>query len=960
MATRLVCSFLCGVLLSSCESPATDVASRTSAVTEVDAAVDDAAAAVTIQTDRSDYRPGDTAQITGSGFVPGEAVTLQVQHSDGTAEGGAGHEPWNVVADDGGSVTSEWFVNPDDSAGSAFVLSADSASGLHAETRFTDSFCTADIQCLPTDFCLAGLGCVGKRPVNASCSAHNQCFSDNCIGGHCVSCAQVMFGQPPPFPCNRDNLGAGGSDHNVCTNDSCNPFSGLCQHLNNSLPCDDGNRCTTGDVCVNGTCTPTGSASGCVFGNGPCTQNTDCQSGRCLGGHQCQSCSTYSDCPAGPNPCVAAVCVNGVCGTPSLCDDANPCTNDFCNAPPFGTFQGCQHGNVAFGVSCDDGKYCNGTDICNGAGACTNTGDPCQPLNNSDSNCASSCNESTRTCTANDPLGTPCNDGSACTVIDNCSNGVCVGGPDTLPPSISCPGTQTAECTSPSGAAVAFPAPTASDNCAGVMTACAPSSGSTFALGLATDTCTATDPSGNHTSCSFQVSVVDTTRPTITIAGANPVTVECATPFVDPGATADDACAGNRPVTTTGSVNTGLVGGYTLTYSASDPSGNSNSATRTVTVVDTTPPQVTCPAPITVECTADRAAAASFTASAADTCVGPVPADCSPPSGSSFALGANADTCSASDGHGNTGSCGFTVTVVDTTPPEVSCPAPITVECTANAAAPVSFSASAADTCVGPLTPTCAQPSGSSFALGTTADSCSAGDGNGNTGSCGFTVTVIDTTPPVFDATPTTQAVAGNCTGAPIGLPMVPTASDACQPPIVTCGTVAGNAFGSHTITCTATDPSGNVTTRDYTLTVVEPLAVVFQTPLVGPPMKNPVVVGSTLPHKIKLFNCAGADVTNGPYAVKLGSVLEAGSSGGIISSTPLQFSGVGDTGGNMYLVQLDHGSWVWQYNVKTSDWVNTTTGAYASDEYKDTASASYTAYPGIAFTGSVLVETTK
>jgi hypothetical protein len=40
-------------------------------------------------------------------------------------------------------------------------------------------------------------------------------------------------------------------------------------------------------------------------------------------------------------------------------------------------------------------------------------------------------------------------------------------------------------------------------------------------------------------------------------------------------------------------VNTGTAGTYVLTYSATDPSGNSGSATRTVTVVDTTPPSVT-------------------------------------------------------------------------------------------------------------------------------------------------------------------------------------------------------------------------------------------------------------------------------------------------------------------------------------------------------------------------------
>jgi len=84
----------------------------------------------------------------------------------------------------------------------------------------------------------------------------------------------------------------------------------------------------------------------------------------------------------------------------------------------------------------------------------------------------------------------------------------------------------------------------------------------------------------------------DTTPPVITLNGGDPMTVEAGTAFVDPGATAVDAFAGSVPVTTSGSVNTSALGTYTLTYSASDPSGNTATATRTVRVVDTRPPAI--------------------------------------------------------------------------------------------------------------------------------------------------------------------------------------------------------------------------------------------------------------------------------------------------------------------------------------------------------------------------------
>ena len=102
----------------------------------------------TVQTDKADYQPGETVIITGSGFG-GEEVRLQVTHADGTPDGGAGHEPWSVFADGDGSFTATWHVDPDDSLGSRFLLTADGVtSGLHAETTFTDANPSADLdQC---------------------------------------------------------------------------------------------------------------------------------------------------------------------------------------------------------------------------------------------------------------------------------------------------------------------------------------------------------------------------------------------------------------------------------------------------------------------------------------------------------------------------------------------------------------------------------------------------------------------------------------------------------------------------------------------------------------------------------------------------------------------------------------------------------------------------------------------
>jgi hypothetical protein len=80
--------------------------------------------------------------------------------------------------------------------------------------------------------------------------------------------------------------------------------------------------------------------------------------------------------------------------------------------------------------------------------------------------------------------------------------------------------------------------------------------------------------------------VTDAVKPVITIAGQNPnvVTQFSAVSYTDPGATAIDDVSGNVTVTATGNVNMNLAGNYTRTYTASDASGNTATASRTVIV----------------------------------------------------------------------------------------------------------------------------------------------------------------------------------------------------------------------------------------------------------------------------------------------------------------------------------------------------------------------------------------
>jgi|GEM_PF-3484074 len=79
---------------------------------------------------------------------------------------------------------------------------------------------------------------------------------------------------------------------------------------------------------------------------------------------------------------------------------------------------------------------------------------------------------------------------------------------DTTPPTIVAPANIELPPTDSDGAIVTYPAPVVTDNAPGATAVCAPSSGSRFAIGVTTVTCTATDVAGNTASASFTVSVI--------------------------------------------------------------------------------------------------------------------------------------------------------------------------------------------------------------------------------------------------------------------------------------------------------------------------------------------------------------------------------------------------------------------------------------------------------------------
>jgi uncharacterized membrane protein YgcG len=213
--------------------------------------------------------------------------------------------------------------------------------------------------------------------------------------------------------------------------------------------CDDGNPCTI-DACSVGVCVHTSSPAGTS-----CADSDACNGAEtCDGAGHCKlgtpvACSPLDQCH------VAGICnpATGACSNPAKtdgtsCNDGNACTrSDICRAgvcvgadpvvctaldqchaagicdPTTGA---CSNPAQPDGTGCDDGSACTQADACQ-SGVCVGANPVvCAVLDQC--HVAGSCDPSTGACS--NPAkadGSPCNDANACTQVDACLTGVCVG-----------------------------------------------------------------------------------------------------------------------------------------------------------------------------------------------------------------------------------------------------------------------------------------------------------------------------------------------------------------------------------------------------------------------------------------------------------------------------------------------------------------------------------------------------
>ncbi|MFD2725450.1 HYR domain-containing protein [Hyunsoonleella rubra] len=336
---------------------------------------------------------------------------------------------------------------------------------------------------------------------------------------------------------------------------------------------------------------------------------------------------------------------------------------------------------------------------------------------------------------------------------------------------------------------------------------------------------TATDQSGNSASASANVNVEDIIAPTVI---TNDITVQLdasgnasiTTADVDNGSS--DNCTIDSFSLDITDFTCADLGANTVNLTATDQSGNSVSASATVTVEDSIDPTVVTKN-ITVQL--DASGNASITASdindgSSDNCtIAGLSLDIT--DFTCADLGANPVNLTVTDQSGNSASAPATVTLEDVIDPVVTCPSDIIQPGDPEVCgAVVVFMASATDNCAGVVTSS-VPTSGSIFPIGTTTVTVTATDASGNTDVCTFDVTVNDTEDPVVSCPLdiVQPADPGTC-GAVVNF--MASATDNCSVVTTSSAPASGSVFpvGTTEVTVTATDASGNTDVCTFDVTV--------------------------------------------------------------------------------------------------------------------------------------------
>ncbi len=265
-----------------------------------------------------------------------------------------------------------------------------------------------------------------------------------------------------------------------------------------------------------------------------------------------------------------------------------------------------------------------------------------------------------------------------------------------------------------------------------------------FALGTTIVTWTVQDGTGTTDSATQDVLVSDTTAPTITTPPSIQAESTGALTVVDIGAATVSDVVDSNPGISNDAPAAGFPDGTTtVTWTATDASGNVAMATQMVTVSPAAPGPltVTAPANITQEATATLSPVTLGNAMAAGGQAPTMIMNNAPASG--FPVGATSVTWTATDSAAETATATQLITITDTTTPQLSAPGDVSADQGAGLGnTTVNIGTATASDLADP-NPTVANDAPAiGFPVGNTTVTWTAQDANGNTATATQTITV--------------------------------------------------------------------------------------------------------------------------------------------------------------------------------------------------------------------------
>ena len=190
-----------------------------------------------------------------------------------------------------------------------------------------------------------------------------------------------------------------------------------------------------------------------------------------------------------------------------------------------------------------------------------------------------------------------------------------------------------------------------------------------------------------------------------------------------------------------------LLGTTTVTWTATDASGTTASATQSVTVRDQELPSVVTPPNVSTVTDPGKptASVSPGVATFTDNCPGGTVTGARNDGqalNAPYPVGQTIITWTATDASANTANASQRVTVADNEPPSLGVPADFAVNATSPAGAVVTYAVTASDN-VSVASSACNPASGTTFPIGSTSVTCVASDPSGNRASATFHVTVL-------------------------------------------------------------------------------------------------------------------------------------------------------------------------------------------------------------------------